>query len=97
DVYSHDLASVAAITNAQLPGSNLLVGGGMGTTHGRADTFPRLADEIGFLPPELLLDVARAVLTVQRDFGNRSDRALARLKYTIVDRSMHWFEAELVS
>ena len=97
DVYSQDLGFVAVIENDQLLGFNLLVGGGMGSTHGRADTFPRLADEIGFLPPELLLDVARAVLTVQRDFGNRSDRALARLKYTIADRSLDWFKAELFS
>ncbi|MCB1560329.1 MAG: NADPH-dependent assimilatory sulfite reductase hemoprotein subunit [Xanthomonadales bacterium] len=97
DVYSQDLGFVAIIENDELQGFNLLVGGGMGSTHGRGDTFPRAADEIGFLPPEQLLDVARAVLTVQRDFGNRSDRTRARLKYTIADRSVDWFKAELFS
>ena len=97
DVYSQDLGFVAVIEDDQLLGFNLLVGGGMGSTHGRRDTYPRLADEIGFLRPEQLLDVARAVLTVQRDFGNRSDRARARLKYTIEGRGLDWFKAELFS
>ena len=63
----------------------------MGATHGDAATFPRLADVIGFIPPEQLLAVAENVVKVQRDFGDRTNRKHARLKYTIEDRGIAWF------
>jgi sulfite reductase beta subunit-like hemoprotein len=68
----------------RLLGFNCLAGGGMGTTHGDRSTFPRLSDELGFVPPEQVLAVAEAVVTAQRDFGDREDRTHARLKYTIL-------------
>ena len=79
----------------QLLGFNLTVGGGLGATHGEPQTFPRLADLIGFLTPEQVLKVAETVVMIQRDFGDRSDRKHARLKYTIADRGVDWFKAEL--
>jgi len=86
-----------AISDASgaLRGYNLAVGGGMGRSHGNEETFPRLADVIGFLPPEKVVDVAKAVLTIHRDFGDRSNRKHARLKYVIEDRGAKWFREEL--
>ena len=72
----------------KLLGYNLTAGGGMGRSHGNAATFPRLADVIGFLPPEKVVDVARAVLTIHRDFGDRENRKHARLKYVLEDRGV---------
>ena len=95
DVFAHDLGFIAIVENGELQGFNLTVGGGMGATHNDAETHPRIADVAGFLKPEQLLAVAEAVLTTQRDFGNRTVRKRARLKYTIEDRGLEWFVAEV--
>ena len=95
DVFAHDLGFIAIVENGELQGFNLTVGGGMGATHGDAETHPRVADVAGFLRPEQLLAVAEAVLTTQRDFGNRAVRKRARLKYTIEDRGLAWFVDEI--
>ncbi|HEU4778983.1 MAG TPA: assimilatory sulfite reductase (NADPH) hemoprotein subunit [Steroidobacteraceae bacterium] len=100
DVYSQDLGFIAivdkeGIEEGKLLGFNLTVGGGLGATHGEPQTFPRLADLIGFLAPEQMLKVAETVVMIQRDFGDRTDRKHARLKYTIADRGIDWFKAEL--
>jgi len=71
------------------------VGGGMGRSHGNDATYPRLADVIGFVPPDRVLDVARATLTLHRDFGDRTDRRHARLKYIIAERGADWARAEI--
>ena len=81
--------------SGKLFGYNLTAGGGMGRSHGNAATFPRLADLIGFLPPEKVVDVAKAVLTIHRDFSDRADRKHARLKYVLEDRGAQWFREEL--
>jgi sulfite reductase (NADPH) hemoprotein beta-component len=95
DVFSQDLGFVAILEHGELNGFNVLAGGGMGATHDDPRTYPRLADVIGFVAPEQLLAVAEAVLTTQRDFGNRSDRKLSRLKYTIDRLGVDWFKAEV--
>jgi sulfite reductase (NADPH) hemoprotein beta-component len=95
DVFAHDLGFIAIVENGELQGFNVTVGGGMGASHGDPETFPRLADVVGFIQPGQLLDVATAVLTTQRDFGNRAVRKRARLKYTIEDRGLAWFVAEV--
>jgi sulfite reductase (NADPH) hemoprotein beta-component len=95
DVFSQDLGFIAIYEGERLLGFNVTVGGGMGATHGDAATFPRLADLIGFIPPEQLLLVAENVVKVQRDYGDRSNRKHARLKYTIEDRGIAWFVSEL--
>ncbi|HRN83978.1 MAG TPA: NADPH-dependent assimilatory sulfite reductase hemoprotein subunit [Hyphomicrobium sp.] len=84
DVFAHDLGFIA-ITNAkgELEGWNVSIGGGMGMTHGDTATFPRTGDVIGFCTPEQAVDVAEKVMLVQRDWGNRENRANARLKYTV--------------
>jgi sulfite reductase (NADPH) hemoprotein beta-component len=95
DVYAHDLGFIAIVEDGELAGFNLTVGGGLGASHGDPTTYPRLADVVGFLRPEQLLAVAEAVVTTQRDFGNRAVRKHARLKYTIDARGLDWFVAEI--
>ncbi|RZA20301.1 MAG: assimilatory sulfite reductase (NADPH) hemoprotein subunit [Lysobacteraceae bacterium] len=96
DVFANDLGFIAIVdANDQLVGYNVSVGGGMGATHGDPETYPRLADVIGFIAPERLLDIALAVIGAQRDFGNRAVRKRARLKYTIDDRGLDWFKDEV--
>jgi sulfite reductase (NADPH) hemoprotein beta-component len=96
DVYAQDLAFVAiADRGGTLAGWNVTVGGGMGMTHGEPDTFPRLADELGFCRPEDAVRIAEAVVTVQRDWGDRASRKHARLKYTIERKGLDAFRAEV--
>jgi len=95
DVFAHDLGFIAIVENGELKGFDVTVGGGMGASHGDPETYPRIADVVGFVRPEQMLKVAEAVLTTQRDFGNRSVRKRARLKYTIDDRGLDWFVGEL--
>jgi sulfite reductase (NADPH) hemoprotein beta-component len=95
DVFANDLGFIAILEDGALAGFNLVVGGGLGTSHGDPLTYPRLADVVGFLKPEQLLAVAEAVVTTQRDFGDRVTRKHARLKYTIDDRGLDWFVQEI--
>ncbi len=95
DLYANDLSFIAIVEDGALVGYNVAVGGGMGMSHGNEATFPRLADVIGFCTPEQVLEVAENAVKVQRDFGDRSDRKHARLKYTIEDRGVAWFQSEL--
>jgi len=95
DIYAHDLGYIAVTEKDKLVGWNVTIGGGMGMTHGEADTFPRTADLIGFCTPEQAVDVAEKIVTVQRDWGNRENRKRARLKYTIEDRGLDAFRAEV--
>jgi len=97
DVFSNCLGFVGLAEDKQIIGYNVLVGGGLGMTHGKTTTFPRLADVIGFCRPEQAVEVAEEVVKIQRDFGDRSDRRHARLKYTIEDRGVEWFKSELNS
>jgi sulfite reductase (NADPH) hemoprotein beta-component len=91
DIHANDLSFVAIVEQGKVVGYNVAVGGGMGMTHGAEDTYPRLADIIGFCRPEQVVEVAEKVVLVQRDFGDRTNRKHARLKYTIDDRSPEWF------
>ena len=95
DVYAHDLSFVAILKGRDIVGWDVLVGGGMGMTHGETDTFPRTADHLGSCTPEQAVDVAEKVLIVQRDFGDRSVRKHARLKYTIETHGIDWFRNEV--
>jgi sulfite reductase (NADPH) hemoprotein beta-component len=96
DVFAHDLGYIAILDeNGDVVGYNVTVGGGMGMTHGQPETYPRTADVMGFCRPQDAVAVAEAVVTVQRDWGDRSDRAHARLKYTIEDHGLDAFRAEV--
>src|SRR5476651_628870 len=96
DVFAHDLGFVAILDgDGEIEGWNVTVGGGMGMTHGEPDTYPRTADVMGFCRGEDVLAVAEAVVTVQRDWGDRGDRKHARLKYTIEDKGLDAFRTEV--
>jgi sulfite reductase (NADPH) hemoprotein beta-component len=95
DVFAQDLGLIAIIEQGALKGFNVAIGGGMGATHGDPSTYPRLASVIGFVTPDQLPAVAEAIVAVQRDWGNRSERKHARLKYTLDHRGLDVFKAEL--
>jgi sulfite reductase (NADPH) hemoprotein beta-component len=95
DVFAQDLGFIAIVEHGALAGYNVTVGGGMGATHGDPETYPRLADVIGFVTPDQVTAVATAVVTTQRDYGNRAVRKRARLKYTLDDRGVAWFRSEV--
>jgi sulfite reductase (NADPH) hemoprotein beta-component len=95
DVFAHDLGFIAIIEDDRIVGYTVTAGGGMGMSHGKETTFPRLADVLGFCTPGQVTDVAEKIVTTQRDFGDRVDRRHARLKYTIEDRGLDWFRGEV--
>ena len=83
DVFSQDLGFIAIVENDKITGYNVVVGGGLGSTFGIPETYPRTGNVIGFCKPGQVIDLAEKVVAVQRDFGNRKDRKQARMKYTI--------------
>ncbi|MBY8911383.1 assimilatory sulfite reductase (NADPH) hemoprotein subunit [Bacillus sp. YC2] len=95
DVFSQDLGFIAIVEEGKLIGFNVAIGGGMGMTHGDTATYPQLAKVIGFCKPEQLYDVAEKVITIQRDYGNRSVRKNARFKYTVDRLGLENVKAEL--
>ena len=103
DIFGQDLGFIAVPNeNAgpgepRLAGFNITVGGGLGMSHNQVETFPRVADVLGFCRPDQLADIAEKIVMVQRDYGDRTDRKHARLKYTIADRGLAWFRTELQS
>lgn len=95
DVFSNDLGLVVIADGGKVIGYNAYVGGGLGTTHGKSETFPRLASPLGFVKPEEVLEVAKAVIAVQRDHGNRVNRKRARMKYLLDERGEVWFREQV--
>jgi len=95
DVHANDLNFVAISENGQLTGFNVLVGGGLAMTHGDKATYPRKADDFGFISAEHTLAVAEAVVTTQRDWGNRVNRKNAKTKYTLDRVGIDVFKAEV--
>jgi len=96
DIYAHDLGFIAIADAAgQLSGFNVTVGGGQGMSHNQEATYARLADVLGFCRPDQVVEVAEKVMLVQRDYGDRTERKHARLKYTIADRGVDWFRTEV--
>ena len=95
DVHANDLNFIAIADNGKLVGFNVLVGGGLAMTHGDHATYPRRADDFGFVPLDKTLDVATAVVTTQRDWGNRSNRKNAKTKYTLDRVGVDVFKAEV--
>ena len=95
DVLTNCLGFIAVVENGNIVGYNLAVGGGMGRSHGNAATYPRLANVIGYFPRTHLIEVAKAVLLVHRDFGDRTDRKHARLKYVVQELGVDTVRAEI--
>ena len=95
DVYSQDLGFIAVASRGRLEGFNVAIGGGMGRTDGVKGTYPRLANVVGFIPRDRLVATTDAVLSVQRDYGDRLERQRARFKYTIDDKGLDWIASEI--
>ncbi len=95
DVLTNCLGFIAVVEEGNIVGYNLAVGGGMGRSHGNAATYPRLANVIGFFPRTHLIEVSKAVLLVHRDFGDRTDRKHARLKYVVQELGVDTVRAEI--
>ncbi|MCL4165964.1 UNVERIFIED_CONTAM: hypothetical protein GTU68_011920, partial [Idotea baltica] len=95
DVHANDLNFIAIAKDGKLVGFNVLVGGGLAMTHGDTSTYARKADDFGFVPLDKTLDVAAAVVTTQRDWGNRSNRKNAKTKYTLDRVGIDVFKAEV--
>ncbi len=95
DVYTNCLGFIAVIRNGEVVGYNVCVGGGLGTTPANKKTQPLLARRMAYVTNEQAVGVAEAVVKVQRDFGNRADRKVARLKYLIAERGVEWFRTKV--
>jgi sulfite reductase (NADPH) hemoprotein beta-component len=96
DVFAHDLGFIAVPDeDGRLAGFNVTVGGGLGMTHNQVETYPRLADVLGFCLPGQAVDLAEKIVTVQRDFGDRTERKHARFKYTVADKGLVWIREEV--
>ncbi len=96
DIYTNDVGVIAVLDErGAVVAYDVVAGGGMGRTHGKVTTYPRMASALGSVPPDRILEIVRAIVLVQRDYGNREDRRLARLKYLIDSRGLEWFRAEV--
>nr|MBA2285121.1 NADPH-dependent assimilatory sulfite reductase hemoprotein subunit [Ktedonobacteraceae bacterium] len=95
DIYTQDVGLVANLEGDELAGFTVLIGGGMGATHGKKETFPRLGTPLCDVTVAQVLPVVEAIVTVQRDFGDRQNRKHARMKYVVEERGVAWFRAEV--
>ncbi|REJ71924.1 MAG: NADPH-dependent assimilatory sulfite reductase hemoprotein subunit [Planctomycetota bacterium] len=95
DVYANDFGLIAVVEAGSIAGYNVLVGGGMGMTPAKKQTFPAIGRRMAYVPAEDVIAVAEAVVKVQRDFGRRDDRSQARLKYLIADWGLERFKAKV--
>ncbi len=94
DVYTQDVGLVAHLDGEELAGFTVLIGGGMGMTHGKSDTYPRAATPLCFAAPDEVIPVVETIVTIQRDYGDRQNRKHARMKYLVEERGIVWFRAE---
>ena len=98
DVYTHDI-SLVVMTNkkGELQGFNVLAGGGLGRTHNKEETFARISDEIGYIDKADVYDLVKAIVATQRDYGDRTNRRHARMKYLVHDWGVDKFKAKVES
>lgn len=98
DVYTHDISLVVITNDAdELEGFNVLVGGGMGRTHNKEETFARTSDELGYVAKEDIFDLIKAIVATQRDYGDRFNRRHSRMKYLLHDWGLAKFKAKVES
>jgi len=95
DVYSYDAGLIGIVEDDKLVGYNLVAGGGLGMSHGRANTYAQIAYQVGFVSVADGVQAIQNVASIYRDFGNRNDRKQARLKYLIGEKGIDWFQAEM--
>ncbi len=94
DVYTQDVGLVAHLDDEELAGFTVLVGGGLGMTHNKPDTYPRAATPLCFVSPDEVIGLVETIVTVQRDYGDRKNRKHARMKYLVEEQGIAWFRAE---
>jgi sulfite reductase (ferredoxin) len=97
DVFTQDVGLVAKVENDELVGFTVLVGGGMGTTYGKTETYPRLGTPLADIAPDQVLKTVESIITTLRDYGDRTNRKHARLKYVVEERGIEWVRAEVES
>lgn len=95
DVYTQDIGLVPTLDGDNLAGFTILIGGGMGMTHGKTETYPRLATPFCYVPADEVLEAIETIITIQRDYGDRKNRKHARMKYVVEERGIAWFRSEL--
>jgi sulfite reductase (ferredoxin) len=95
DVFSNDVGLVAALEGERLAGFTIVIGGGLGMTHNKPQTYPRAASPFCFVTPDDVLATVEAIVTVQRDYGDRVNRRHARLKYLVAERGVAWYREEV--
>jgi sulfite reductase (ferredoxin) len=95
DVYTQDIGLIARLEGEELVGFTLVIGGGMGMTHGKTETHPLLASPFCDVTVEQVIPVVETIVTVQRDYGDRKNRKHARMKYVVEERGIAWFRAEV--
>ena len=95
DIYTNDLGLAATHSGGKIDGFFVFAGGGMGMTHNKAETFPRAADLLGHISCDKVINVATAIVTIHRDFGDRSERKHSRLKYILQEKGVEWFRTEV--
>jgi sulfite reductase (ferredoxin) len=95
DIYTQDIGLVPYLEGDELAGFTVLIGGGMGMTHGKKETFPRLGTPLCDVSAAQVLSVVEAIVTVQRDYGDRQNRKHARMKYVVEEQGVAWFRAEV--
>lgn len=95
DIYTQDVGLIARLDSEQLVGFTLVIGGGMGMTHGKSETYPRLAEPLCDVTPDEVLHVVETIVTVQRDYGDRKNRKHARMKYVVEERGINWFRQQV--
>lgn len=95
DIYTQDVGLVACLKGEELTGFTVLIGGGMGMTHGKSATYPRAADPLCYVSVDDVVEVVETIVKIQRDYGDRQNRKHARMKYVVEERGIPWFRAEL--
>lgn len=95
DVYTQDIGLIASLKGEELDGFTVVIGGGMGMTHGKTETYPRLANPFCFVTPDEVIQIVETIVTVQRDYGDRTNRKHARMKYVVEERGIPWFRNEV--
>ena len=92
DVLTNDIAIFLIFKNNKLLGYNIAIGGGLGMTHNKPETFPYLAKPLLFCNPSDLIQVLEQIVKIQRDYGDRKNRKHARLKYLVAEEGTKWFK-----
>jgi sulfite reductase (ferredoxin) len=95
DIYTQDIGLVAQVDGNEITGFTVVIGGGMGTTHGKTETYPRLATPLADITTDQVLPMVETIVTVQRDYGDRNNRKHARMKYVVEERGIAWFRAQV--